>query len=104
MQEQPKAPVASSGWAVARKVIKTFIGVVLIVLGLVALLTPFTPGSWLALIGLEFLGLRVLLRDRLCLWAGVKPDSRLRRTICRVFNLGRRDATERKGRRSRRKP
>jgi len=63
---EPKASAASSGWSVARRIIKTVIGVVLIVLGLAALLTPFTPGSWLALIGLEFLGLRVLLRDRLC--------------------------------------
>jgi hypothetical protein len=92
----PKASAASSGWSVARKIIKTVIGVVLIVLGLVALLTPFTPGSWLALIGLEFLGLRVLLRDRLCAWAGARPDSRVRRTICRVFSLGSRGAMERK--------
>jgi hypothetical protein len=33
---------------------------VLIILGLLALLTPLTPGSWLALIGLEILGLRLL--------------------------------------------
>lgn len=30
------------------------------ILGVLALLTPFTPGSWLALIGLELLGLRLL--------------------------------------------
>jgi hypothetical protein len=92
----PKASAVSSGWSAARRIIKTVVGVVLIVLGLVALLTPFTPGSWLALIGLEFLGLRVLLRDRLCVWAGAKPDSRVRRAICRFFSLGSRDATKRK--------
>ena len=31
-------------------------GVVLVLLGLAALFTPLTPGSWLALIGLELLG------------------------------------------------
>ena len=93
---EPKASAASSGWSVARRIIKTVIGVVLIVLGLAALLTPFTPGSWLALIGLEFLGLRVLLRDRLCVWAGARPDSRVRRTICRVFSLGSLGAMKRK--------
>jgi hypothetical protein len=92
----PKASAASSSWSAARKIIKTVIGVVLIVLGLIALVTPFTPGSWLALVGLELLGLRVLLQDKLCAWAGAKPESRLRRTICRIFSLGSRDATKRK--------
>jgi hypothetical protein len=39
-------------------IIKKIIGVILIIVGLFALLTPFTPGSWLALIGLELLGIR----------------------------------------------
>jgi hypothetical protein len=39
-------------------IIKKVIGVILIIVGLVALLTPFTPGSWLALIGMELLGIR----------------------------------------------
>jgi c-di-AMP phosphodiesterase-like protein len=39
-------------------IIKKVIGVILIIVGLIALLTPFTPGSWLALIGLELLGIR----------------------------------------------
>src|SRR3989344_8162328 len=36
------------------------IGLALILIGLVALVTPFTPGSWLAIIGLELLGVRIL--------------------------------------------
>ncbi|MFC1739273.1 hypothetical protein ACFL1G_09530 [Planctomycetota bacterium] len=40
-----------------KKVVKKIIGIVLIIVGLFALFTPFTPGSWLALIGLELLGL-----------------------------------------------
>ena len=39
-------------------------GIVLIILGVAAALTPFSPGSWLALIGLEILGLRVLLQRK----------------------------------------
>ena len=39
-------------------IIKKVIGVILIIVGLLALFTPFTPGSWLALIGLELLGIR----------------------------------------------
>ncbi len=34
-------------------------------LGLVALITPLTPGSWLVFVGLELLGIRVLLFDKL---------------------------------------
>ncbi len=34
------------------------------VLGVLALLTPFTPGSWLALVGLEILGLRLLFQRK----------------------------------------
>ncbi len=48
-----------------RRSLRIIIGVVLIILGVVALLTPFSPGSWLALIGLEYLGLRVLLQRKL---------------------------------------
>lgn len=33
-------------------------GTILIVLGIIALVTPFTPGAWLALIGLEMLDVR----------------------------------------------
>lgn len=38
---------------------KKFWGIVLILLGVLALLTPFTPGSWLAFIGLSILGVNV---------------------------------------------
>jgi hypothetical protein len=41
-------------------IIKKVIGVILIIVGVFALLTPLTPGSWLALIGLELLGVRML--------------------------------------------
>ena len=48
--------------------IKKIIGIFLILFGLVALFTPLTPGSWLVLIGLELLGLRILLFDKLKFW------------------------------------
>jgi hypothetical protein len=41
-----------------KSIIKKVIGIILIIVGLIALLTPLTPGSWLALIGLELLGIR----------------------------------------------
>ncbi|MDO8526994.1 MAG: PGPGW domain-containing protein [Deltaproteobacteria bacterium] len=48
--------------------IKKAIGILLIFVGLVALITPFTPGSWLIFIGLELLGFRILLSDKLRFW------------------------------------
>jgi membrane protein implicated in regulation of membrane protease activity len=47
-----------------KPVLKKIIGVILIVIGLAALVTPFTPGSWLALIGLQLVGLGFLLENR----------------------------------------
>lgn len=40
---------------------RRFFGVVLLVLGLVAFLTPLTPGAWLIPIGMELLGIRFAL-------------------------------------------
>jgi hypothetical protein len=48
-----------------RKYFKKFLGVVLIILGFLALITPCSPGSWLILVGLELLGLRFLLEDKM---------------------------------------
>lgn len=45
--------------------IRKTLGIVLVIVGLVALITPLTPGSWLALIGLELLGWRILFYDPL---------------------------------------
>ena len=43
---------------------KKAVGVILILVGFAALITPLTPGSWLAFIGLELLGVRILLFDK----------------------------------------
>ncbi|MDD5328163.1 MAG: hypothetical protein PHY02_10185 [Phycisphaerae bacterium] len=50
---------------IARQVLKKTIGVILVIAGFAALVTPFTPGSWLALIGLEMLGFGFLLENRI---------------------------------------
>ena len=44
---------------------KKIIGIFLIIIGLLALVTPFTPGSWLVFIGLNFLGIRMLFWDKI---------------------------------------
>ena len=38
-------------------VLRITLGVLLVLVGLFALVTPLTPGAWLGLIGLEMLGL-----------------------------------------------
>ncbi len=48
--------------------IKKVVGVILVLIGLAALVTPLTPGAWLALIGLELLGVRILFPDKLKFW------------------------------------
>lgn len=48
-----------------KKIVKKSIGIICIILGFLALITPATPGSWLILIGLEILGLGFLLDGRL---------------------------------------
>jgi len=50
-----------------KKTLRKILGVILVILGLAALLTPLTPGSWLALIGLELLGIRMLFERKLFL-------------------------------------
>ena len=41
---------------------------VLILVGLLAFVTPFTPGSWLILVGAELLGIRIALWKHLRRW------------------------------------
>ena len=45
--------------------VKFIIGVLLIIYGIFALLTPFTPGSWLTFFGLELLGFRLAVWDKI---------------------------------------
>jgi hypothetical protein len=70
-----------------KKITKTIVGVILIILGLVALLTPLSPGSWLILVGLELLGLRILLEGKLLAWAKARPGSKLAHTLCKVLRV-----------------
>lgn len=51
-----------------RPKIKKVVGVILILFGFAAFFTPFTPGSWLAIIGLELLGVRILFFDKFKFW------------------------------------
>ncbi|MEK7630001.1 MAG: hypothetical protein AAB432_01280 [Patescibacteria group bacterium] len=58
--------------------IKKIIGVLLIIIGLLALVTPFTPGSWLIFVGSELIGIRILFWKKIKLWffTGNKSTSR----------------------------
>ncbi len=52
----------------SKNILKRIIGVILVVFGLVALIIPFFPFAWVAFVGLELLGLRVLFLDRVRTW------------------------------------
>lgn len=45
--------------------LKKMIGVVFVIIGVLAFVTPFTPGSWLIFVGLEFLGFRILFWEKI---------------------------------------
>ena len=48
-----------------RRILRIILGVILVAVGLFALVTPLTPGAWLALIGLELLGLEFLIPKKI---------------------------------------
>jgi len=71
-----------------KRIIRKLVGVILIILGLLALITPFSPGSWLALIGLELLGFRILLEKKLSSFLSAKQQQKLQ-ALLRRFGLKR---------------
>lgn len=56
------------GYTTRVKVFKYVSGVILIVIGLLALVTPLTPGAWLMLVGFELIGVRLTLWDKIKEW------------------------------------
>jgi protein-S-isoprenylcysteine O-methyltransferase Ste14 len=64
-----------------KTIIKKVIGVILIIIGIFALLTPLTPGSWLALIGMELLGIHLVIFDR---FLSEKQRAALRRYMAKL--------------------
>ena len=56
-------------WTENQKVRKVA-GVAMVILGLISIITPFTPVGFLLVVGLEILGLRVLVGDKLKSWFG----------------------------------
>ncbi|MEX2014009.1 MAG: hypothetical protein WD896_01495 [Parcubacteria group bacterium] len=45
-------------------------GIILVIVGLLSIVTPFTPVGFLLLVGLELLGMRILVWDKLKNWLG----------------------------------
>ncbi len=54
------------------KLFKKILGGFLIIFGVVIFLTPFTPGSWVFFVGLELLGVRMAVWDKLKNKVGIK--------------------------------
>jgi uncharacterized protein YqgC (DUF456 family) len=49
-------------------ILKYVAGIVLILIGFIALVTPLTPGAWLMFVGLELIGVRLTLWDKIKDW------------------------------------
>ena len=54
---------------------KRVLGIALIVIGLLALITPLTPGSWLIIVGLEVFGIRLAAAEKIKAWFGKKKTA-----------------------------
>ncbi|MDP2641816.1 MAG: hypothetical protein Q8P21_00785 [bacterium] len=48
--------------------IKKATGAILVIVGLISIITPFTPVGFLLIFGLEMLGVRLLLWDKIKSW------------------------------------
>lgn len=48
-----------------KEILKRALGLFLVLFGVIALLVPFFPFAWVALIGLELLGIRALFWDKI---------------------------------------
>jgi len=70
-----------------KRILRKTLGVIFIVLGFLALITPFTPGSWLLLVGLEILGLRMLLEKKLSSFLSDSQRKRLQNLKCKVRRM-----------------
>jgi uncharacterized protein YqgC (DUF456 family) len=44
---------------------KKIIGIICFIIGFLALITPLTPGSWLIFVGLELLGFRLVIWEKI---------------------------------------
>ncbi|OHA91114.1 MAG: hypothetical protein A2665_02885 [Candidatus Zambryskibacteria bacterium RIFCSPHIGHO2_01_FULL_46_30] len=49
-------------------IVRKTTGVVLVIIGLISIITPLTPVGFLLLLGLEILGIRILVWDKLKSW------------------------------------
>ncbi len=58
----------------SHKTFRRVIGVILILIGFISLVTPLTPGSWLIVIGLEIIGVRILFLDKIKSWFNKKSE------------------------------
>ena len=56
------------GYTAPMRILKMTGGIILIAIGFLALVTPLTPGAWLMFIGLELIGVRLTLWDKIKEW------------------------------------
>ena len=52
------------------------VGVLLVIIGILSIITPFTPVGFLLVVGLELLGIRYLVWDKIKKWLRMKDRSK----------------------------
>jgi len=57
------------------KKVKKIAGITLVVIGVLSIITPFTPVGFLLILGLEILGVRFLFWDKVKSWFKKKPKT-----------------------------
>lgn len=56
--------------------VKKPLGVFLVILGLILHLIPLFPAGWIIVLGLELIGIRILLQDKIKAWLGSKKSKK----------------------------
>lgn len=66
--QPPSGPHTEGRFMIKNPTIRKTVGTILIIIGLLALVTPLTPGAWIGLIGLEMLGLHMTVMKPIREW------------------------------------
>ncbi len=66
--EEHGGPHKEGRFMIKNPVVRKTVGTILILIGLLALVTPLTPGAWVGLIGLEMLGLHMTVMKPIREW------------------------------------
>lgn len=72
---------------ISNPAIRKLLGVIFVIAGLIFMIMPIVPGAWLLIVGLEFLGLRLLVQGKLkCMFGNYWIYKKLAYVKVKLFN------------------